>query len=133
MNMEMLSCKTSEMVIEEIGIHFLTYNFIRIMMAEACSQHDATPNRVSFKGTVQLLNDMMPHFLNSNKARNKIMYAELLKQIVKNKVGNRPGCIEPRAVKRRRKPFPALNRPRIFERERLMKKIEKMMLKNAWA
>ena len=133
MNMEMLSCKTPEMVRKEIGIHFLAYNFIRIMIAEACSQHDATPNQISFKGTVQLMNNMMPHFLNSNKARNKIMYAELLRKIVKNKVGNRPGRIEPRAVKRRRKPFPALNRPRIFEKEKLMKKIEKMILKSACA
>lgn len=133
MNMDMLSCKTPERVRKEIGIHFLAYNFIRVIMAEACSQHDAMPNQISFKGTVQLLNEMMPHFLNADTNKNKRMYAELLKQIVKNKVGNRPGRIEPRVVKRRRKPFPALNRPRIVEKKRLMKKIEKMILRNAFA
>jgi Transposase DDE domain len=133
MNMDMLSCKTPEMVRKEIGIHFLAYNFIRIIMSEACGQHNALPNQISFKGTVQLLNNMMPHFLNSGKTRNKIMYAELLRKIVKNKVGNRPGRIEPRAVKRRRKPFPALNRPRIVEKEKLRKRIEKMILKSAYA
>jgi hypothetical protein len=133
MNMDMLSCKTPEMVRKEIGIHFLAYNFIRIIMAEACIKHNAMPNQISFKSTVQLLNEIMPHFLNGNVSKNKEMYAELLKQIVRNKVGNRPGRIEPRVVKRRRKPFPALNRPRIVEKRRLMKKIEKIILRNAYA
>lgn len=133
MNMDMLSCKTPEMVRKEIGIHFLAYNFIRTIIAEACGKHEAIPNRVSFKGTVQLINETMPHFLNSDADRNQRMYAELLKQIVKNKIGNRPGRIEPRVVKRRRKPFPALNRPRIVEKERLMRKMEKMILKAACA
>ena len=76
---------------------------------------------------------MRPHFLNSNKVKNKILCAELLRKIVKNRVGNRPGRIEPRAVKRRRKPFPALNELRMVEKEKLRKKIEKMILKNACA
>ena len=69
MNMDMLSCKTPEMVKKEIGIHFLAYNFIRIMMAEACIRHDAVPWKVSFKGTVQLLAAFMPYFLSSNKKK----------------------------------------------------------------
>jgi len=131
MNMDMLSCKTPEMVIKEIGIHFLAYNFIRVIMAEACSKYDAHPNQISFKGTVQLLNEMMPYFINASTNKNKRMYTEFLKQIVKNEVGNRPGRIEPRVVKRRRRPFPALNRPRIIEKERLVRKMKKLILKNA--
>lgn len=44
MNMDMLSCKTPEMVRKEIGIHFLAYNFIRIIIAEACNKHGGLPN-----------------------------------------------------------------------------------------
>ena len=61
------------------------------------------------------------------------MYAGLLELIIKNKVGNRPGRIEPRAVKQRPKPFPRLKRPRIIEQKRLMKKITKRILKDAAA
>lgn len=131
MSMDMLSCKTPEMVRKEIGIHFLAYNFIRIIMAEACAKHDAIPNQVSFKGTVQLLNKFMPHFINSNSKKNQMMYAGLLKNIVKNKVGNRPGRIEPRRVKRRPKPFDTLNRPRFIEKTKLERKLQRMILRNA--
>jgi len=133
MNMDMLSCKTPEMVKKEIGIHFLAYNLIRIMIAEACGRHNAIPNQVSFKGTVQLLNKFMPHFINSNSKQNQIMYAELLKYIVKNRIGNRPGRIEPRRVKRRAKPFDTLNRPRFIEKAKLERKLQRMISRNAEA
>lgn len=133
MNMDMLSCKTPDMVRKEIGIHFLAYNFINIIMAEACSQHNAAPNHVSFKGTVQLLNKFMPHFIHSNSSKNQLLYAELLKNIVKNKIGNRPGRIEPRRVKKRPKPFDTLNRPRFIEKAKLERKLQRMISRNAEA
>ena len=46
MNMDMLSCKTPEMVRKEIGIHFLAYNFIRVIIAEACTRHNAIPWKI---------------------------------------------------------------------------------------
>lgn len=131
MGMDMLFCKTPEMVRKEIGIHFLAYNFIRIIIAEACIMYNAIPNQVSFKGTVQLLNKFMPHFINSSNKQNKIMYSELLKNIVKNEIGNRPGRIEPRKVKRRPKPFDTLNRPRFIEKAKLERKLERMLAKTA--
>lgn len=131
MSMDMLSCKTPDMVRKEIGIHFLGYNFIRIIMAEACMRYDAIPNHVSFKGTVQLINNFMPHFINSSNKQNKKMFDELLKNVVKNIIGNRPGRVEPRRVKRRPKPFDTLNRPRFIEKAKLERKLERMILRNA--
>jgi hypothetical protein len=133
MNMDVLSCKTPDMVRKEIGIHFLAYNFIRIIMAEACAQHDTIPNHVSFKGTVQLLNKFMPHFIHLSSKKNQIMYAELLKNIVNNRIGNRPGRIEPRRVKKRPKPFDTLNRPRFIEKAKLERKLQRMISRNAEA
>lgn len=133
MSMDMLSCKTPEMVRKEIGIHFLAYNFIRMIMAEACARHNAMPNQVSFKGTVQLLNKFMPHFINSSSKKNKMMYTQLLKNIVKNKIGNRPGRIEPRRVKRRPKPFATLNRPRFIEKAKLERKLQRLITRYAEA
>jgi hypothetical protein len=133
MNMDMLSCKSPNMVKKEIGIHLLAYNFIRVIMAEACASHDTLPWETSFKGAVQLINAFMPYFLNSVTRKNKILYAEMLRLIVKNKVGNRPGRIEPRLVKQRPKPFRTLNGPRSVEREKIQKKIKRMVLKNVAA
>jgi hypothetical protein len=133
MNMDVLSCKTPDMVKKEIGIHFLAYNFIRIIMAEACVQYNAIPYQVSFKGTVQLLNKFMPHFIKSSSKQNKMMYVEMLKKIVKNKIGNRQGRIEPRRVKKRPKPFDTLNRPRFIEKAKLERKLQRMISRNAEA
>jgi hypothetical protein len=127
MNMDMLSCKTPDMVKKEIGIHFLAYNFIRIIMADSCIKGDAKPWQISFKGSIQLINEFMPYFLCST-TRNEIMYSELLKLIVQNKIGNRPGRVEPRALKQRRKDFPMLNRPRSMEKMRLIRKIQSTTL-----
>jgi len=133
MGMDRLSCKTPEMVRKEIGIHFLAYNFIRIIMAEACVKHEAIPWKISFKGSVQLLNEFMPHFICASATKNRLMYAEMLRLIVKNRVGNRPGRVEPRAVKQRPKCFAMLNKPRSIEKMRLMKQIERRILRYAEA
>jgi Transposase DDE domain len=133
MDMDVLSCKTPEMVRKEIGIHFLAYNFIRIIMAEACSQYNVIPTQVSFKGTVQLLNNFMPYFVTSNSKKNRIMYDELLKCIVKNRVNNRPGRVEPRKVKKRPKPYDVLNKPRFVEKARLERQLKRAILRNAYA
>ncbi|HEV3250894.1 MAG TPA: IS4 family transposase, partial [Puia sp.] len=110
MEMDMLSCKTPDMLRKEIGIHFLAYNFIRLLMAEACIKHDKFPWEVSFKGTMQLLNTVTPFFLIGSKDKNKILYEKMLEWIVINRVGNRPGRVEPRLVKQRRKAFSLLKR-----------------------
>ncbi len=133
MNMDMLSCKTPEMVRKEIGIHLLAYNMIRILIAEACQKHGTIPFRVSFKGTVQLLNSFMPYFLTSNAEENSRLYTKLLKLIVKNKIGNRPGRIEPRLIKQRRKPFKTLKQPRSIEKIELRNKLEKKHKRYAMA
>jgi len=125
LNMDYLSCKTPDMVKKEIAAHILGYNIIRIIMAEACKQHQATPNKISFKGAVQLLNQFMPRFLGVKPSKRAVLYSALLSLIVSNKVGNRPGRVEPRAVKRRPKAFPLLNNTRETERNKILRKIRR--------
>jgi len=133
MNMDMLSCKTPEMVMKEIGVHFLAYNIIRILMAEACQKHSVNPRNISFKGTVQTLNSFIPFFIDSNKTRNTKLYNKMQSLIARNKIGNRPGRVEPRKIKQRRKPFKTLNGPRKLEKEKIAKKIERRKSKYAMA
>ena len=82
-------------------------------MAEAAAIHDVALDRIGFKGSV----DATRHFSNAMaKARTKKqcrrLEATLLKILAKDKVPDRPGRQEPRAVKRRLKPYPLLDRPR---------------------
>jgi len=64
----------------------------------------------------------MPRLLGIKSIHRADVFNTLLFTIVSNRVGNRPGRVEPRAVKRRRKPFPALNNERKIEQNRILRK-----------
>lgn len=109
LGMETLSCKTPEMAEKEMWTYLLAYNLIRIIMAEAASWADLLPRQISFKHTLQLWRACLRESFSLNDSE-KVQH--LLCVIAKNVVGNRPGRIEPRAVKRRPKPFSLLTKPR---------------------
>ena len=126
MGMDMLSCKSPEMLRKEIGVHFLAYNIIRTIIIEACIIHSAVPWNVSFKSTLQLLNQFMPRFSLLDSIKQNNLYAQMLQLIVTNKIGKRPGRIEPRAIKHRSQSFPTL-RNRQSERQKILQKKKKKM------
>ena len=128
MGMDKLSCKSPDMIKKEIGVYFLAYNIIRHTMVNACIQHDALPNKVSFKGTIQLLNEFMPYLVTcTSKKKWQLFYNELLRLVVKKQVGNRSGRCEPRAVRSRPKTFPILRKSRKIEQAKLQKKATKII------
>ena len=54
MKMDILRCKTPEMVQKEIWTHLLAYNLLRTVMAVAANENDIEPRKISFKGAKQL-------------------------------------------------------------------------------
>jgi len=114
MGMDILRCKTPEMVSKEILMHLIAYNCIRRLMLEAAEAKGVTLRRISFKGSVQALRQWEPH-LNQEKMNRKdrIRLLQLLTDsIAANIAPDRPGRSEPRAVKRRPKNYQRLNKPR---------------------
>ena len=97
----------------------LAYNLIRMVMAQAAHRYDLPPRTLSFKGTLQQLNAFKDTLLRTAEKRLSIIYGYLLKAIVSHRVGNRHGRSEPRAVKRRRKSYPLLTKPRKEARSEL--------------
>src|SRR5262245_23439988 len=53
MQMDVLRCKTPELVRKEVWAHVLAYNLVRAVMAQAATRHDIEPRSISFKGAVQ--------------------------------------------------------------------------------
>jgi len=106
LGMEVLSCKTPEMNLKEMWAYFLAYNLIRLIMAEAAIQTDIKPREISFKHSLQLW--LM--WTRQTQGHNDMQI--LFTLIAQQKIGNRPGRTEPRAVKRRPKPFSLLMIPR---------------------
>ena len=60
MQMDVLRCKTPEMVHKEIWAHLLAYNLLRTVMAVAAAEHGIEPRRVSFKGAKQAVTAFAP-------------------------------------------------------------------------
>ena len=112
LGMERLSCKTPAMAQKEIGVYLLAYNLIRLMMAQAATLADCLPRALSFKHTLQLWIAWDHH----GPGRDDEKLYGLFVLIAEQRVGNRPGRLEPRAVKRRPKPFPLLTQPRELAR-----------------
>ena len=60
MQMDILRCKTPEMVHKEIWTHLLAYNLLRTVMAIAASENDIEPREVSLKGAKQAVTAFAP-------------------------------------------------------------------------
>ena len=60
MQMDILRCKTPEMVHKEIWTHLLAYNLLRTVMAIAASENDIEPRKVSLKGAKQAVTAFAP-------------------------------------------------------------------------
>lgn len=113
MGMETLSCQSPQLVDKELLMYLIAHNLIRCLMAEAAGIYDVALDRISFKGAI----DATRHFSNAMaKARTKKqmrrLEASLLQILAQDQVPDRPGRREPRAVKRRPKVYPLLNKPR---------------------
>ena len=120
MGMETLRCLSPKMVHKELEMFFIAYNALRCLMAQAAQVHAVALERLSFKGTVDSVRQFGAAIAQarSRKKKNRLM-ARLWEVIAADQVPERPGRREPRAVKRRPKPFQKLNRPRHRMKEML--------------
>ena len=115
MQMEVLRCKTPELVRKEIWTHILAYNLIRIMMAQAATKKGVEPRSISFKGAIQTLEAFQPVIAiqgQGDEAFRSHLYQRFLEAIAAHRVAQRPDRFEPRLVKRRHKHYDYLSKPR---------------------
>lgn len=113
LGLETLRCQSPAMARKELLAGLIAHNLIRCVMAEAARVCQAELERVSFKGTVDALRQ---YSVALGRARTRKMkqtlWQDLLDTLARDRVPLRPNRCEPRAVKRRPKPYPLLNRPR---------------------
>jgi DDE family transposase len=117
MQMDVLRCKTPEMVRKELWTHLLAYNLIRQVMARAAHAHRVHPCTISFKATMQTLSAFAMPLLTCAKNALPALIATMLRAIAEHRVDDRPGRLEPRALKRRAKPYDLMNQPRSAARK----------------
>ncbi|HEY2430982.1 MAG TPA: IS4 family transposase [Acidimicrobiales bacterium] len=119
LDLDVLRCKAPESVRKEIWMGLLGYNVIRAVMAEAAGAHGRMPHRLSFKGALQTV---LAHAeaLREEAGQRRRLWKILLESVANDEVGHRPDRVEPRARKRRPKPYPLLMVPRKEAKEALL-------------
>lgn len=110
--MDVLRCKTPEMVQKEIAVHLLAYNIIRGKLAQAAVMHDKIPRQLSFRSAIQLVCQAAKLMAALTGKQLTQALLALFEAIASTVIGKQKRKNQPRAVKRRPKPYPLLTIPR---------------------
>jgi len=97
MGMNVLKCQSVEGVMKELAVYMIVYNLVRLLMLKYARERDIDVRRVSFI-------DALHHL--SVRALGLCGVAELIIN------PHRPGRSNPRVVRRRRKPYDLMTKPR---------------------
>ena len=126
MQMDILRCKTPELVRKEIWTHILAYNLIRTIIAQAAAKHNVEPRTISFKGAIQTLEAFQPLIAaqgDCGASRRRSLYDRLLDAVVTHRVADRPDRFEPRQRKRRQKKYDRMMKPRNELKRAMLKRV----------
>jgi len=106
MGLDQVRCKTVEGVKKELLAYLLVYNIVRLVMLNAAERQHVSLERISFADALAWV-------------RHQPESAELINLLINPK---RTGRIEPRVIKRRKKSFPYMSKPREKLRKELVRK-----------
>jgi Transposase DDE domain len=114
LEMDVLRCKSPELIELEVAMHRIAYNLVRTLMQRSAHLHDVPLPRISFKGALDTLRHWaQPIAAASNRPRRQDqLIDEMLAIIARDIVPERPGRSEPRAKKRRPRNYQLLTKPR---------------------
>lgn len=112
MGMDTLRCQSPAMIRRELTMHLIAYNLIRALLLQAASTHHRPTHALSFKGTVNLLQQSAWLFHAHGPRRAASFRRHILRLIAADLLPHRPNRAEPRVVKRRPKPYQLLSCPR---------------------
>jgi len=126
MQMDILRCRTPELVRKEIWTHVIAYNLIRTIIAQAAAKHSVKPRTISFKGAIQTLEAFQPLIASQNdcvSSRRRTLYDRLLDAVATHRVADRPNRFEPRQRKRRQKKYDRMMKPRNQLKHEMLKRV----------
>ncbi len=120
MGMDVLRCKTPEMVRREMWTCLLAYNLIRQTLLQSAQKAGVSPRGLSFTAAVQSIAASWLVIVLSDDALATLLIDAASVSLAEHVVGNRPGRLEPRAIKRRPKPHDLLTKPRAQARAEMI-------------
>ena len=112
--MDVLRCKSPELIQREVALHRIAYNLVRNLMQRSAHLHHVPLGRISFKGSLDTLRHWSAVIAAAGETPRKQneFIAQMLTAIARDLVPERPGRSEPRAKKRRSKNYQLLTQPR---------------------
>jgi hypothetical protein len=120
LDMDVLRCKTPEMVRREVWTHLLAYNMIRRSILQSARAAGCSPRALSFTAAMQAIAASWIVAALSDRSMFGVLVAAYLTNLAGHRVGDRPDRVEPRAVKRRPKSHRLLTEPRAEARRKLL-------------
>jgi len=114
LGMDVLRCKSPELIQREVLMHQIAYNLVRSLMQRSAHLHHVTLARLSFKGTLDTLRHWSGLIAAAGKTprQQQKLIDLMLALIAGDLVPERPGRSEPRGKKRRPKNYQLLTKPR---------------------
>jgi hypothetical protein len=103
MGMDILVCKTPEMITKELWAYVLTYNLVRQIIVASAKRAEVEPRQISFTAALQHFPAFAPALSWCSPEEGRRLYETMLDLIATCRVADRPDRREPRAVKRRKK------------------------------
>jgi putative transposase len=120
LNLHHVRCKSPEMVHREFWTTLLAYNLIRVTLANSAALHDRQPRELSFVSGCQFVLAAWQELPYMGCVEQQRKYAlRLLSELSRCVVGDRPGRLEPRVVKKRKDRYRLMVQPRDELRRRL--------------
>lgn len=112
--MDVLRCKSPELIAREVALHRIAYNLVRSLMQRSAHLHHVPLERISFKGSLDTLRHWSAVIAAAGGTPRKQgqLIAQMLAAIARDPVPQRPARHEPRAKKRRPKNYQLLTKPR---------------------
>ena len=112
--MDVLRCKSPELIVREVALHRIAYNLIRSLMQRSAHLHHVPLERISFKGSLDTLRHWSAVIAAAGGTPRKQdqLIQQMLASIARDPVPERPGRSEPRAKKRRPKNYQLQTKPR---------------------
>ncbi len=115
LSLDILRCQCPEMIQKEMCMHAIAYNLIRALMNDISQGYGVPLGKISFKGTLDAVRRWREEFARgkhrSRKSEREAREA-LYMTIVQDLLPERPNRSEPRVVKRRKKGFRLMTKPR---------------------
>lgn len=103
---------------KEFAARCIALNLVHAILLEAASVHHVDPMRISFAHAVRAILVFSPALACEPIARLRDIYRAMISAIAHHLVPERPGRLEPRAIRRERKHYPALTETRAEWRRR---------------